>query len=86
MSIAKLQFTDLDGMNVPRYCRKIMKQENFPEKLEIYRNDVLCLTVDVKEAAELVLVENEKEGPLYRKYRESSFLKTKETLHVPTTG
>ena len=61
--------------NVPRYCRKIMKHPNYPKFLELYRGDMLCLTVDVERASKLRLVENEKRGPLYEKYREGSLLK-----------
>ena len=72
----KITFEEMEGMNVPKYCRKIMK-ETFPDTLEIYRNDMLCLTVNVAEAAELRLVENENEGPLYKKYVDNGFIGSK---------
>lgn len=70
----KIQFSDMKNMNVPRYCRKTMKTGNFPEILEIYRGEMLCLTVDVVKASKLRLIENEKEGPLYKKYYDSGFM------------
>lgn len=69
----KIDFKDMDGFNVPRYCRKIMKQPDFPEMLEIYREDMLCLTVDVEMASKLRMVENEKTGPKYIKYRDTIY-------------
>lgn len=80
----KIQISEV-GENVPRYCRKIMKQEGYPTTLEIYRSAVLYLTVDVAGASRLRLVENEKEGPLYKKYYESSFIANRR-CHVASTG
>lgn len=71
----KIDFEDMSGYNVPKYCRKIMKGENYPETLEIYRGEMLCLTVDVVGASKLRLLENENTGPRYVKHIESSFLK-----------
>jgi hypothetical protein len=70
----KITFEDMNNLNVPKYCRKIMKEDNYPKTLEIYRGEMLCLTVDVEGMSGLRLVENEKEGPVYRKYRPSSFI------------
>lgn len=67
----RVTFDELKGMDVSRYCRKIMKTKEYPETLEIYREDMLCLIVNVEKASNLRLVENEKEGPFYRKYYES---------------
>jgi len=64
----KLQFSDLGSMNVPKYCRKIMKMDDYPKTLEIYRGDMLCLTVNVDKASRLLLVENDRVGPVYKKY------------------
>lgn len=55
-------------INIPKHCRKLMKTEDYPKELEIYRGEMLCLTVDVEKAAELLLVENEEDSPHYRKY------------------
>lgn len=81
----KIDFKDMKGLNVPKYCRKIMKKQDYPKTLEIYRDDVLCLHVDVMGASKLRLVENDKEGPLYKKYYDSGFLDPV-ACHVETTG
>lgn len=73
----------MKGMNVPKYCRKLMKKEDYPKTLEIYRENMLCLTVDVTEASKLLLVENSKVGPKYVKYRENPFLKVPAACDVP---
>lgn len=77
----EIQFKDMKGMNVPKYCRKIMKSENFPEILEIYRREMLCLTVDVVKASKLNLDEN---TLLYKKYDEKEIerLKAWKKTHV----
>lgn len=63
----RITFEDMKEMNVPKYCRKLMEEE-YPKTLEIYRGDMLCLTVDVEKASKLSLVENRKKGPVYEKY------------------
>lgn len=78
----KITFEDLRGMNVPAYCRKIMKKD-YPKTLEIYRGEMLCLTVDVEKAAKLKLVENNTRGPVYEKYTDSGFLNSEAETHVP---
>lgn len=70
--------------NVCRFCRKLMKQPNYPKTLELYRDGMLCLTVDVEEASKLRLIENEKYGSTYGKYREGSLLKG--ATNVSRTG
>lgn len=67
----KITFEDMNGMNIPRYCRKIMK-EDYPETLEIYRGDMLCLTVDVDKASQLTLNEN---TLVYGKYNHKETLR-----------
>lgn len=62
----RLEITEIP--DICRYCRKIMKQPDYPKTLELYRGDMLCMTVDVEGASKLVLVENAKEGPVHRKY------------------
>lgn len=43
-----------DYPSVTDYCRDLVKTRDFPETLEVYRGDMLCLTVtDIKAAAKL---------------------------------
>lgn len=63
----RIDFKDMKSMNVPKYCRKLMKGE-YPKTLEIYRGNMLCLTVDVEKASKMLMIENSKEGPIYDKY------------------
>jgi hypothetical protein len=44
--------------NACKYCRKLMKQQNYPKTLELYRGDMHCLTVDVEKASKLEISEN----------------------------
>lgn len=69
----KIDFKDMNGFDAARYCRKIMKEEGYPKTLEIYRGDMLCLTVDVEKASKLKLVENDIAGLHYRTYRPTRF-------------
>lgn len=81
MKIVKIQFKDVwprtDGEeprnNAPvlDYCRKLVREGNAQRtKLEVYRGDVLCLTVkSVIEGARLDIIENEKKGPILVKHR-----------------
>jgi len=46
-----------------------MKKTDYPKTLELYRGDMLCLTVDVEKASKMELVENNTQGPTYRKHR-----------------
>jgi hypothetical protein len=71
----KIDFKDMKNMNVPQYCRQLTDGENFPDILEIYRGDMLCLTVDVLGASQLKLVENDKVGPRYEKFSSIDFRK-----------
>lgn len=43
-----------------------MKQPDYPKTLELYRGEMLCLTVDVEAASKLQLDET---SLYYRKYR-----------------
>lgn len=52
--------------NVCSYCRKIMKRPDYPKTLELYRDEMLCLTVDVEKASKL---EIDHTTLRYRKYR-----------------
>lgn len=49
-----------------------MKEEGYPETLEIYRGDMLCLTVDVDKASQLTLNEN---TLVYEKYNHKETLR-----------
>jgi hypothetical protein len=69
----KITFEEIGYLNVPQYCRKLIDEENYPKTLEIYRGDMLCLTVDVEGASRLKLVENNKEGPRYEKFSDVDF-------------
>jgi hypothetical protein len=44
--------------NVCKYCRNIMKQPDYPKTLEVYRGEMLCLTVNVEKASKLRLDES----------------------------
>ena len=71
--------------NVCQYCRKLMKKEGYPKTLELYRDDMLCLTVDVEEAARLKIVENVRLGLYHTEYTEkdrAKLLKWQETLRM----
>ena len=54
--------------NVCKYCRKLMKQPDYPKTLELYRDDMLCLTVDVEAMSKLRLDESTMS---YKKYDEA---------------
>lgn len=69
----KIEFKDINR-NIPSYCRKIMKEKDYPKTLEVYRGEMLCLDVNVEKASKLRFVENEKEGPMYKKYYDTGFL------------
>ena len=58
--------------NVCSYCRKLMKKEDCPKTLEVYRGGMLCLTVDVEKASRLQLVEDDHYFG-YRTYRPTDF-------------
>jgi hypothetical protein len=61
----KLQIEEVND-NVCKYCRKIMKKPDYPKTLELYRGEMLCLTVDVEGASKLQLLRTEGR---YRPYR-----------------
>lgn len=44
--------------DVCKYCRQLVKQENYPKTLELYRGEMLCLTADVEKMAKLRLDQN----------------------------
>lgn len=79
MKIIKIQFKDLwDKRTEPKnhssvldYCRKLVKEGNAQRtKLEVYRGDILCLTVkSVIKGARLDIIENEKKSPTLVKYK-----------------
>ena len=52
--------------NACKFCRKLMELPNPPKTLELYRDEMLCLTVDVEKASKLQIDENTLR---YRKYR-----------------
>lgn len=72
--------------NVCRYCRQIMKQPDYPKTLELYRGEMLCLTVDVEGASKLLLVENDKIGPIHVPYDEEKARRRLEGLRKTTTS
>ena len=39
--------------SVTDYCRVLVKNKNYDKTLEVYRGEMLCLTVDVEKAAKL---------------------------------
>lgn len=60
----------VDIVEVPdmcKYCRKIMKEPDYPKTLELYRGEMLCLIVDVEKAAKLKL---DQDTLRYSKYDE----------------
>ena len=51
------------------YCRKLLKEGEDPStKLEVYRDEMLCLTTTLKEGSKWKIEETEKKGPRFRKY------------------
>lgn len=56
--------------SVTDYCRVLVKQEDYPKTLNVYRGDMLCLTVDVAKAALLDIQEGKYNGPIFVKYKE----------------
>lgn len=71
----KIQIGELKDKSHCGFCRKLMKQENPPEFLEIYRGEMLCLTVNVKLSAEHRLVEEDQKGLFYKKYNQEDYIK-----------
>ena len=69
--------------NVCKYCRKLMKQPDYPKTLELYRDEMLCLTVDVEGAAKLKLDENTLR---YSKFDEERETKARLRLEQWKTG
>lgn len=76
MSIV-ITFDDLSTMkheSVTDYCRALMKENEDKykkEAVEVYRDQMLCLTVNsVEEGAKLDVKENAKVGPYFTKYKE----------------
>lgn len=71
----KITFKDLeeaDCESVTDYCRLLIKQGSSKKTLEVYRGEMLCLTVDVREASKLNVLENKNEGPRFVKYKDTS--------------
>lgn len=67
------------------YCRKLLKQGVPPEeKLEVYRGEMLAYSMVIGEGAKWKVLENEKEGPRFVKYKENTFLKAKLEAPVET--
>lgn len=79
MKTIKIQFNELwnkrtepkNHSPVLDYCRKLVKEGNVQRtKLEVYRGDVLCLTVkSIIKGAKLDIIENEKKGPILVKHK-----------------
>lgn len=67
----KVQMEDLHGLTCSKYSRKLLRQGVDPkEKVEIYRGEVLSLTIkEIGLLADLDIEENPERGPYYRKYR-----------------
>jgi len=50
----KITFKDIgEEYSVCDYCRDLIKTGGYPNTLEVYRGDMLCLTVDVQKASKL---------------------------------
>lgn len=67
----KIQIEDMKGKSAYAYCR-VLVAEGYPveEKLEIYRGDMLCITVgSIGWGASHVLREYSKRGFVTEKYR-----------------
>lgn len=57
IEIMKITFDFLENnkySSVTDYCRDLIKQSEFPETLEVYRGEMLCLRVDVVNAAKIM--------------------------------
>lgn len=90
MKTIKVQLKDITNKDIfetgkePRnhspftdFCRKLIREGEDPRtRLEAYRGETLCLTTIIGEGAQWDILENDKKGPLYRKYRPSPYGKT----------
>lgn len=61
---------ELNGLNCSKYSRKLLRQGVDPkEKVEIYRGEMLCLTIkEIGLMANLEIREDSGIGPYYRRY------------------
>jgi len=69
-TVLKTTWDELEAEGYPSvtdYCRVLVKDKaKLPDRIEIYRGDMLCMTVtDVTEAAQL-----EPHGTVFRKFQE----------------
>ena len=84
--VEKITWDELEGKgfsSITDYCRHLVKNEkDLPQRIEIYRDLMLCMTVtDVTEAAKLDVLENKYSGPKFVKYKDTTMSeKTKATL------
>lgn len=84
----KITFKDLEEANCPSvtdYCRMLVsenKKDYSDEKILVYRDSMLCLTVnDIYEAAKIDVLENKNTGPRFVKYKDKTMsAETKATL------
>lgn len=60
-------------VSVTDYCRFLVKQPDpLPNRIEVYRGEMLCMTVtDVAEAAKLMVKEDKNTGPIFVKYKDT---------------
>lgn len=62
------EYRQTDGMGL--ICRVLKERDLSIKTLEVYRGDMLCLTVDVHKRAERILTERDKGGLAYDKFVE----------------
>jgi hypothetical protein len=67
--------------NACNYCRELMKLPEPPKTLKLYRGDMLCLTVDVEGASKLRIVEDNRIGLHYKKYKAEEYIALKHAVN-----
>jgi hypothetical protein len=92
----KITFKDLEDANcasVTDYCRLLVsenKKDYSDEKILVYRDSMLCLTVnDIYATAKLDVLENKNEGPKFVKWKDKTMseeTKARLALNRPAKG
>lgn len=87
MNTIKIQIEEMKGLTCSKYSRKLISQGVDPkEKIEIYRGEMLCLTIkEIGLAAKLDIRENSKSSPFYGNHKplEEDTLKTLRNRPTP---
>lgn len=70
--VIKIDINDLKDDSVFPYCRELMKEGKVNPKspIEVYRGENISYTVSsVAEGAKLTVIENDRVGPYFSKYK-----------------